>query len=161
MVWAPDCLASHACVPGSNHTVPVWGFQSKATTPYTRDAWSVMRESRWCSPKSLKIERATPDARDAWCVMRIRFVLAYSPLWERSTSITRAFHDVILWIITGITGQLVPMSTRTHVNSYPCQLVPMSTRTTNRCQLVPQVMSTRTTIRCQLWWYELTSTTTQ
>ena len=26
----------------------------------------------------------------------------------------------------------------------PCQLVPMSTRTTNRCQLVPQVMSTRT-----------------
>ena len=35
-------------------------------------------------------------------------------------------------------------STRTHVKSYPCQLVPMSTRTTNRCQLVPQVMSTRT-----------------
>ena len=32
-----------------------------------------------------------------------------------------------------------------HVNSYPCQLVPMSIRTTNRCQLVPQVMSTRTT----------------
>ena len=36
------------------------------------------------------------------------------------------------------------------VNSYPCQLspcqlVPMSTRTTNRGQLVPQVMSTRTT----------------
>ena len=47
-------------------------------------------------------------------------------------------------------SQLVPMSTRpistrTHVSSYPCQLVPMSTRTTNRCQLVLQVMSTRTT----------------
>ena len=38
---------------------------------------------------------------------------------------------------------------RATVNWYPCQLapcqlVPMSTRTTNRCQLVPQVMSTRT-----------------
>ena len=30
------------------------------------------------------------------------------------------------------------------VDSYSCQLVPMSTRTTNRCQLVPQVMSNRT-----------------
>ena len=41
-------------------------------------------------------------------------------------------------------------STRTHVNSphvnsYPCQFVPMSTHTTDRCQLVPQVMSTCTT----------------
>ena len=35
-------------------------------------------------------------------------------------------------------------STRTHVNSYPCQLVPMSTRTTNIFQLVPHVMSTCT-----------------
>ena len=32
------------------------------------------------------------------CVMRIRFGLAYSPLWERSIRITRAYHDVILWI---------------------------------------------------------------
>ena len=55
-----------------------------------------------------------------------------------------------VWTVDVNTGQLVPMSTRTHVNSYPCQLVPMSTRTTNICQLVPQVMSTRTTIRCQL-----------
>ena len=31
--------------------------------------------------------------------MRIRFGLAYSPLWERSTSITRAHHDVILFIL--------------------------------------------------------------
>ena len=37
-------------------------------------------------------------------------------------------------------------STRTHVNSCPCQLVPMLTRNTNGCQLVPQVMATRTTI---------------
>ena len=27
MASAPDCLASHACVPGSNSTCPVWGFQ--------------------------------------------------------------------------------------------------------------------------------------
>ena len=33
--------------------------------------------------------------------MRIRFVLAYSPLWERSTRITRAYDDGILWIIPG------------------------------------------------------------
>ena len=31
--------------------------------------------------------------------MRIRFGLAYSALWERSTRITRAYHDVILWIL--------------------------------------------------------------
>ena len=28
MVRAPDCLASHAYVPGSNPTDPVWVFQS-------------------------------------------------------------------------------------------------------------------------------------
>ena len=33
--------------------------------------------------------------------MRIRFGLAYSPLWERSKRITRAYHDVILWILPG------------------------------------------------------------
>ena len=27
MVRAPDCLTSHACVPGSNPADPVWGFQ--------------------------------------------------------------------------------------------------------------------------------------
>ena len=27
MARAPDRLASHACVPGSNPTVPVYGFQ--------------------------------------------------------------------------------------------------------------------------------------
>ena len=64
-----------------------------------REAWCVKRDA--CSPKSLKIERATPHARHAWCVMRIRFGLAYSPLLERSTRITRAYHDVILWILPG------------------------------------------------------------
>ena len=48
-------------------------------------------------------------------------------------------------------SQLVPMSTRpmstvTHVNSYPCQLVPpIDVNSYHKgCQLVPQVMSTRT-----------------
>ena len=27
MARAPDCLTSHACVPGSNPAVPMWGFQ--------------------------------------------------------------------------------------------------------------------------------------
>ena len=27
MARAPDCLASHACVPGSNPAVLTWGFQ--------------------------------------------------------------------------------------------------------------------------------------
>ena len=48
-------------------------------------------------------------------------------------------------VISAGDSQLVPMSTRlmstrTHVNLYPCQLVPPID-----CQLVPQVMSTRTT----------------
>ena len=39
-----------------------------------------------------------------------------------------------------------PMSTRTHVNSYPCQLVPpIDVNSYHKgCQLVPQVMSART-----------------
>ena len=43
-----------------------------------------------------------------------------------------------------VTCQLV--STRTHVNSYPCQLVPpIDVNSYHKwCQLVPQVMSTRT-----------------
>ena len=46
-----------------------------------------------------------------------------------------------------------PMSTRTHVNSYPCQLVPpIDVNSYHKgCQLVPQVMSTRTQQdRCQI-----------
>ena len=27
MARAPDCIASHACLPGSNPAVPLWGFQ--------------------------------------------------------------------------------------------------------------------------------------
>ena len=86
--------------------------------------------------------------------MRTRRKLARKKRWTvliliilaRFTHTTQP-HAHFMWKNT---GQLVPMSTRTHVNSYPCQLVPISTRTTNRCQLVPQVMSTRITIRCQL-----------
>ena len=29
MARAPDCLASHACVPDSNPAIPVWGFPRK------------------------------------------------------------------------------------------------------------------------------------
>ena len=43
-------------------------------------------------------------------VMRIRFGLAYSPLPERSTRITRAYHDVIVWILP-------------RTSQYPCMTV--------------------------------------
>ena len=44
-----------------------------------------------------------------------------------SDMITKLTLPILL--INNNTGQLVPMSTRTHVNSYPCQLVPISART--------------------------------
>ena len=51
----------------------------------------------------LYTKATTPHARHAWCVMRIRFGLAYSPLWKRSTRITWAYHDVIVLILPGTT----------------------------------------------------------
>ena len=58
-----------------------------------------MREA-WCVFTEI-IENRKSDSRCTSCVIRIRFRLAYSPLWERSTRITRAYHDVILWILPG------------------------------------------------------------
>ena len=61
----------------------------------------VMREA-WCVfTEIIENRNATSHACHAWCAMRICIGLAYSPLWERSTRITRAYHDVIRWILSG------------------------------------------------------------
>ena len=83
-----------------------------------REAWCVKRDA--CSPNSLKIERATPHVRHSWCMMRIRFGLAYSPLWERSTRITRAYHDIILWILPGTSQDPCMRSRDNHIKHRPC-----------------------------------------
>ena len=48
--------------------IAVVSTRIKATTPHTRDAWSVMREA-WCVFTEIIENRwATPHARHAWCV---------------------------------------------------------------------------------------------
>ena len=53
MARAPDCLASHACVPVSNSAVPVWGFKSKKNS---FSLLNVTRRSRWWRPRRVKVE---------------------------------------------------------------------------------------------------------
>ena len=88
--------------------------------------------------------------RNKWPLPRLlvqHLDLHYYYMYSINNHSLHSLDNIHGWVNTSNTGRLVPMSTRTHVNSYPCQLVPLTDVVNSYhkwCELVPQVMSTRT-----------------